>query len=106
MIPTCLDCYRKHIGTANAYENESPLGYPSHKWLAIGEICAAEHEVLKKYPELAEITRNYRKEFMEKNIPFPTLDLIELANQLEIQEIKEKEEAETINNSKETGINQ
>jgi len=86
MQVSCLDCYRKHISTAMAYENESHLGYPLHRWLAVGEICCAENEVLAKYPELATTTREYRKKFMMEGIPIPTLELIALATDLERME--------------------
>ena len=80
---SCLDCYRKHISTAMVYENESHLGYPLHHWLAIGELCAAENEVLLKYPELANTTREYRKKLMMQGEPIPTLELISLAKNIE-----------------------
>jgi hypothetical protein len=99
MQVSCLDCYRKHIGTANAYENESHLGYPSHKWLAIGEICCAENEVLNKFPELAATTREYRKAYMDQGIPIPTLQLIDLATDLEkMTKIAESSENTKIDN--------
>lgn len=86
MMPSCLLCYRKHISTAMVYENESHLGYPLHRWLAIGELCAAENEVLTKYPELATTTREYRIKLMMEGVPVPTLELIALATDLEKME--------------------
>lgn len=83
MQSTCLDCYRKHIATAMVYENESRLGYPLHHWLAVGELCAAENEVVNKYPELATTTREYRKKLMIEGSSIPTLELISLATELE-----------------------
>lgn len=83
---TCLICYRKHIATACVFENESHLGYPLHRWLAVGELCAAENEVINKYPELAATTRDYRIKFMSEGVPVPTLDLIALATDLERME--------------------
>jgi len=90
MQNSCLECYCKHIGTANAFENEYNLGYPLYKWLVVGEICAAEHEVVKLYPELAQTTREYRKKFMEENISFPTLELLEIAETLKNNNIENK----------------
>jgi hypothetical protein len=75
----CLQCFCKHIATANVYEEEAKLGYPLHKWLAVGQLAAAENEVLTKYPELSETTREYRKQFMDNDSPVPTLELINLA---------------------------
>lgn len=86
MQVSCLNCYRKHIATANVYENESHLGYPLHRWLAVGELCCAENEVLNKYPELAATTREYRLKLMMEGVPVSTLDLITLATDLESME--------------------
>ena len=86
MMPSCLSCYRKHISTAMVYENESHLGYPLHHWLAVGELCAAENEVLQKYPELAVTTREYRIKFMQEGLTVPTLELISIATDLERME--------------------
>lgn len=83
---SCLNCYRKHVATANVFENESHLGYPLHRWLAVGELCAAENEVLNKYPELAATTREYRLKLMTEGVPVPTLELITLATDLESME--------------------
>lgn len=92
MQDSCLNCYRKHISTALVYENESRLGYPLHKWLAIGELCAAENEVLQLFPELAETTREYRKNFESQDVPVPTLQLISIATDLELLENKKIED--------------
>jgi hypothetical protein len=83
MQDSCLDCYRKHIATANVFENEAKLGYPDHKWLAVGELCAGENEVLKEYPALSIITREARIKFMLDNEPIDTLNLIKMATELE-----------------------
>ena len=68
------------------YENESHLGYPLHLWLAVGELCCAENEVLNKYPELAATTREYRKKLITEGACIPTLELIALATDLERME--------------------
>ena len=83
MQDSCLDCYRKHIATANVFENESRLGYPEHKWLAIGELVAAEIEVLKDFNALSAVTRDARLRFMNDNEPIDTLNLIKLAEDFE-----------------------
>jgi hypothetical protein len=73
-------------------EEESRLGYPSHKWLAIGQLAAAENEVLEKYPELSYTTREYRIKFTEDNSPIPSLELINLAQDLlKMEKDSEKE---------------
>jgi len=90
---TCLDCYRKHIATAMAFEDEARIGdgYPLHKWLAVGELHAAEKEVIKSYPMLAAMTREHRVNYQMNDIHIPTLELIELASQLADSEEKEDE---------------
>ena len=101
---TCLDCYKKHIATACVFEDEAAIGvgYPLHKWLAIGELNAAEKEVVKNYPMLAQITREHRIAYQVDNTPVPTLMLIELAEQLtESLENTENETDETLNNVEE-----
>jgi hypothetical protein len=90
----CLDCYRKHIATAMVFEDEASIGsgYPLHKWLAVGELNAAEKEINEKYPLLAQITREHRIAYQQNGIPVPTLVLIDLANQLEEDEEKENKD--------------
>lgn len=105
---TCLNCYRKHVATAMVFEDEATIGngYPLHKWLAVGELNAAEKEVAKDFPLLSQITRQHRIAYQEEGIPVPTLELIELANQLEDSEEKAKESIpEPINNSEGNGNN-
>lgn len=96
---SCLNCYRKHISTSMVYENESHLGYNLHLWLAIGELCAAENEVLFKYPELASTTREYRIKLMTEGVPIPTLELISLATDLERMEKASENASQVINNN-------
>lgn len=91
---TCLDCYRKHVSTAMVFEDEASIGngYPNHKWFAVGELNAAEKEVRLEFPLLAQITREHRIAYQTDNIPVPTEELIELANQLDQEEnVQEKE---------------
>lgn len=87
---SCLDCYRKHIATSMAFEDEASIGegYPDHKWLAIGELNAASKEVINKYPILAEITREHCLQYQVNNISIPTLLLIKLATEIEKGEEK------------------
>jgi hypothetical protein len=79
MQETCLDCYRKHVSKANVFENEATLGYPLHKYLACGELACAEDEVVKEYPILASLTREYRSKYYFEDIPVPTLELIQMS---------------------------
>jgi len=91
---TCLDCYRKHVATAMVFEDEAAIGsdYPLHKWLAVGELHAAEKEVRKDFPILAQMTREHRLAYQVDNVAVPTIMLIELACQLEENEENPDEE--------------
>ena len=96
---SCLDCYREHIATSMVFEDESTISgdYTEHKWLAIGELKAACKECVKEYPILAQITREHYIRFRDLNIPVPTIELIQLANQIEEQE--EKNQLYSLNKS-------
>lgn len=58
--------------------HESKKGYPAHFWLAQGHLAEAEDELLRDYPELAEIVRNERK-LLEEDPAYeiPIMDLID-----------------------------
>lgn len=96
MQESCLDCYRKHISKANVFENESLLGYPEHKYLACGELSCAEDEVLRDYPALASLTRDYRMKYYFEDIPVPTIELIKMS--LDIEKFGTNEKESIINN--------
>jgi hypothetical protein len=57
---SCLDCVRKHLAQASIMLDESKLGYPHHKWFAVGHLAEAESESLREFPELAVKIRNLR----------------------------------------------
>ena len=95
MQESCLECYRKHITKANVFENESLLGYPLHKFLACGELACAEDEVLMDYPNLAEVTRDHRINYISDNISIPTLELLQKS--IDIENFGEEEEVSIIN---------
>lgn len=61
MRPECLDCVRKHLGQAIVLMNEARLGYPDHKWLAVGHMAEAEHEAPL---EFALLIREQRLNYM------------------------------------------
>lgn len=94
---TCLDCYRKHIATSMAFEAEASIGnaYPRHKSLAIGQLHAAEIEVVMEFPVLAQITREHRVAYAQDDVPVPTLDLIDLSFQLEENQDSDEESEES-----------
>lgn len=83
MRDTCLLCVRKHLGQAEALMQEVVLGYPEHKWLAIGHLAEAEAELLDYYPTLAEVMRMSRKEYMTDDTPYPTVSFLREVTRLE-----------------------
>ena len=78
--PSCLDCARKHIAQAIILLGEARLGYPDHKWLAVGHLAEASEELLGDYPVLAADIRTARLLVMEDGaVPdlmelFPAID--------------------------------
>jgi len=74
---SCIDCTRKHIGSAIVLLSESTLGYPEHFWIAIGHLGQAEEESIKDFPELAKKIRKIRREIMDKK-NFCDIDWISL----------------------------
>jgi hypothetical protein len=63
---TCLYCVRKHLAQAIVLNIEARLGYPLHRWLAVGHLAEAESEAVNEYPELAEKIRLVRLALMGK----------------------------------------
>lgn len=75
MRTSCIKCIRKHIAQASILMDESHLGYPHHKWFAIGHLAEAESEALLKYPKLALEIRELRVRIIEE-VSEPNFDLI------------------------------
>jgi hypothetical protein len=71
--PTCLDCARKHVGSARALLVEARLGYARHAWYAVGELAQAEAELVDKYDFLAEYVRGVRLDLMASLDPASSL---------------------------------
>ena len=63
MRRSCLDCTRKHLAQASILMCEARLGYPTHKWMALGHLAEAEAECLTEYPHLAIMIREQRKAY-------------------------------------------
>lgn len=58
--------------------NESLLGYPVHRWLAIGHMSEAEDELLAKYEAKAHEIREHRKAYEEdEKYIIPILEIID-----------------------------
>jgi hypothetical protein len=60
MRQECLDCVRKHVGSALAIIPELFTEYPHHITRAVGELEQAYQEALRKYEPLARSIRAYR----------------------------------------------
>lgn len=58
--PSCIECCMKHIGTAIVLMEEAGNGYPSHRWIAAGELNEAANEMLRDFPEIASEIRDIR----------------------------------------------
>ena len=75
----CLLCTLKHLGQAHVLMDEAMLGYPSHKWLAIGHLAEAESECLRCCYTLARTIRRHRIQYEETN-ECDIMSLINLVN--------------------------
>ncbi len=62
---SCLDCVRKHLAQASILLDEAHLGYPHHRWLAVGHLAEAESECLNEHPAFARKIRECRLEVMK-----------------------------------------
>ena len=56
----CLDCVRKHVGSARAVIPELFTDYPSHITYVVGELEQAFQEALRYYAQLAREIRRFR----------------------------------------------
>jgi hypothetical protein len=63
--PGCMDCVRKHVAQAIVLLGESRLGYPEHRWLAIGHLAEASEEALGVDEGLAKRIRDARLGVMD-----------------------------------------
>jgi len=63
--------------------SEALQGYPRHRWLAIGHLGEAADEAVQVHPALAAAIREHRLKYMaDPTYPFPTDDLIKMADDL------------------------
>ena len=60
MRKSCVDCAIKHLSQAEILLEEAALGYPQHKYLAMGHLAEAESELLDECPEFARNIRTAR----------------------------------------------
>jgi len=94
----CLDCARKHIGTAYVLLGEffdDPEKYHAHLWYAIGHLEEASRETFVKYPEIAGVIREVRLKLLQDDSFMPHFDPILLTlTKLADLEIEQKKQAE------------
>ncbi len=64
---SCMDCVRKHLAQAVVLLDETHLGYPHHRWLAVGHLAEAESECLDEHPEFAAKIRACRLQVMKSH---------------------------------------
>lgn len=77
MRSSCLECVMKHVSTAMVYMQEAKLGYPHHKFYAIGELVHAEYEILDRDQGIANVLRVYRRQYFDTDI-YPFEEVITL----------------------------
>jgi hypothetical protein len=75
MRQECMDCVRKHIAQAIILLDEYILGYPHHRWLAVGHLAEAESEVMAYSVKLASEIRKERLKIMN-NAENPKLEYL------------------------------
>ena len=67
MRPSCQDCVIKHLSQAMVLMDEAILGYPTHRYLAIGHMAEAESEALGYDIVIAQEIRDYRLEYVSQS---------------------------------------
>ena len=67
---SCLFCVSKHLASAQILMDEAQLGYPLHRWLAIGHLQEAESESLADFPLFAQKIRCTRLVLMGQDCDF------------------------------------
>lgn len=65
MRKSCIECTLKHLAQAAVLMEEAELGYPLHKWLAIGHLAEASAECITSHAALAHTIRDARKLYIQ-----------------------------------------
>jgi len=60
----CWDCTRKHLAQASILLDETHLGYPHYRWLAVGHMAEAESEIMSTNLDFAKMVRELRCQIM------------------------------------------
>jgi len=91
----CLDCVHKHLCQAMIiHEEEVPMGYREDMKRVIGHWAEAARHAVAKHLELANLLRDWRKEFRARpmdpaTVPYAKLiDFVELCLACEIQHLE------------------
>lgn len=71
--PACIDCCRKHVAQAIVLLGESLMGYPDHRWLAVGHLAEAAEEIIAIDGHLASELRTERLACMSNKEYTPDL---------------------------------
>ncbi len=87
MRPHCKECVLKHLGQASALMDETLLGYPLHKVLAIGHMAEAESESLGRWPALSQRIRDERKIYEAEGGVIDIMELIGKAMEVRDDEV-------------------
>lgn len=90
MRTNCIDCAIKHISQAQILLDETLLGYPKNKYLAIGHLAEAESELLAIFPEVATDIRQARL-LVAADKPFDYEWFLNMLLELEQPKMKEKQ---------------
>lgn len=90
MRPSCQDCARKHLAQASVLMGEAHMGYPEHRWLAIGHLAEAAEELLQSWPDMANQVRAHRKRLeLDSRYQVPVMDLIQQVGKLSPPHIRD-----------------
>lgn len=76
MRTSCIDCCKKHLGSASVVEDEINNGYPAYELYFLGHLDQAASEIQKKCKILANVIREHRIKWMgdhSHDIPFEKL---------------------------------
>lgn len=75
----CIDCTLKHLGSAAIQIEECLDGYPNFDIYVIGNLDQASQEIRELSPEMCQIIRAHRVNWMEDHyykIPFEELSAV------------------------------
>ena len=99
MRTSCIECVRKHVGSAIVAADESLLGHPENSVLVEGHLAHAESEIIRLDMTMAIRLRDFRRAYsrafialvtgtsvteVQKNMPDAT-KLLEAIQELSLQ---------------------